>query len=119
MLEEVQVPPRLLLGVLHRATHPLTLRAREPRALLEIDPQIQPLALRIELDARDLPRVAQPQHCLEQKKILRLHPTAPIIDDQKPGRQSTGPDATHPQRGGAQDRRGNVRSAMLAEGFGR
>jgi hypothetical protein len=95
------MPPRLLLRVLHRATRSLTLRAREPGSLREVDPQIQPLALTIELDARDLPRLAQPERCLEEKKILRLHPTAPIIDDQKPVRQSAAPDATHPQRGGA------------------
>src|SRR5450432_2533377 len=98
MLKEVQMPPRLLLGVLHRATRSLTLRAPEPGALPEVDPQIQPLALRIELDARDLPRLAQPERRLEEKKILRLHPTAPIIDDQKPVRQSTAPDATAPER---------------------
>jgi cell wall-associated NlpC family hydrolase len=30
-----------------------------------------------------------------------VHPTAPIIDDQKPVRESARSDATHPQRGGA------------------
>jgi hypothetical protein len=95
MLKEVQMPPRLLLGVLHRATRPLTLRAREPGSLREIEPEIQPLTLTIELDTRDVPRVAQPERCLEQKKILRLHPTAPIIDDQKPVRRNQ-PDRTLP-----------------------
>src|ERR1700681_4315007 len=99
MLEEVQMPPRLLLGVVRLERRPVALRAAERRTTRKIDPQIQPLGLRIELDARDLPRIAQPERSLEEKKILRLHPTAPIIDDQKPRRQSTSPDATHPQRG--------------------
>jgi hypothetical protein len=106
VLEEVQVPPRLLLGALHRTTRPLTLRAREPPCLREVDPQIQPLALRI--DACYLPRVAQPKRGLEEDEILRLHPTAPIIDDQKPVRQSAGSDATHHNRGGARSGRCHV-----------
>jgi hypothetical protein len=64
---------------------------------------MQPLGRGIALDARDLPRVAQAERGLKEKKILRLHPTAPIIDDQKPARQSTASDATHPQRGGAEN----------------
>ena len=74
---------------MHLQPRPIALRAREPRSLREVDPQIQPLGLSVKVDAHNLPRVAQPQRCLEEKKILRLHPTAPIIDDQKPVRQST------------------------------
>src|SRR5450432_563811 len=94
MLEEVQVPPRLLLGVMHLHPRPVALRASKPGALRKVDPQIQPLGLNIELDARDPPRIAQPERSLEQNKILRLHPTAPIIDDHKPVRQSARSDAT-------------------------
>jgi len=77
MLKEVQMPPRLLLGVMHLQPRPVALRAREPRSLREVEPQIQPLGLRVELDAQHLPRVAQPERGLEENKILRLHATAP------------------------------------------
>ena len=95
------MPPWLLLDALHRATRPVTLRARERSALREVDPQIQSLGLGVELDARDLARVAQPERYLERTKILRLHPTAPITDDQKSARRSSGSDAANLQRGGA------------------
>jgi nanoRNase/pAp phosphatase (c-di-AMP/oligoRNAs hydrolase) len=101
MLKEVQMPPALLLGVVHPQPRALTLRTREPRALQELDPQIKPHTLAIKLDAHDPPRIAQPERSLKPTKILRLHKTAPIINDQKPVSQSARSDATHPQRGGA------------------
>jgi hypothetical protein len=77
VLKEVQMPPRLLLGIARLQPRPVALRAGERRPAREIDPQIQPLGFGIELDARDPPRFAQPERGLEEKKILRLHQRLP------------------------------------------
>jgi hypothetical protein len=56
-------------------------------------------------------------HDIADEDVERLSPLQhehikmPIIDDQKPIRQSTGPDATHPQRGGAVG--ASVRSSLM------
>src|SRR5207248_488898 len=50
----------------------------------------------------DLPRLIKTKRLLEQVDIV--HARAPIIEDQKPGRQPADPDATHSERGGAAKR---------------
>jgi hypothetical protein len=96
MPKEVQMPPPLLLGVTRLQARDIALRAAERRAAREIDPQIQPLGRRIELDRSDLPRLSQTERRLEQSEILSWHPEAPIIDDQSPPGNQPPRTATHP-----------------------
>jgi hypothetical protein len=87
MLKEIQMTPRLLLRVMDPAPVSAALRAREPRALREIDPQIQPLARRIELDADYLPRVMKTKRSLKQAQIVHHRlPSSPIRSQQTSSR---------------------------------
>jgi hypothetical protein len=91
-LEEVETPPRPLLRVARLQRVPAALRAAERRPLRKVDPHVQPLRLPVEPDRDDLPRRGQAERGLEQSDVLSLHRTAPIIEDQKPARQSSAPD---------------------------
>jgi len=75
VLEKVQMPPRLLLGVVDWAALPAALRTREPRPLRKIDPQIQPPLLGVELHVHDLPRLLKPKRSRKQLRIV--HPRLP------------------------------------------
>ena len=83
MLEEVEMPPRLLLGVVHLAVGPLALWAREPRSLREVQDQLQPPRLTVEVDAHDAPRLLQPQSLLEEVRIVQAR--LPSSTKKKPG----------------------------------
>ncbi len=134
VLKEVQMAPRLLLRVVRLQPRPVALRAAERRPLGKVHPQIQPLGRRIELHARDLPRLGQTQRRLEQNEILSLHPgshhrgTEPIrqsaTPDSYPHRLTTSlivarrdaPQAAlerHRPRGAPDGPRGSARSAGL------
>jgi len=70
--EEVQMPPRLVRGVMHRAG---IVRAApgwtgKPGAPIELQVQVQPGLLRIELGARHPPRPAHPQRRREQAQLV-------------------------------------------------
>jgi hypothetical protein len=71
MLEEVQVAPRLLLGVVNLAARTLTLRTRKTSALREVEDQLQPTLLSVELDADNAPRVPQAERLLEEIRIVQ------------------------------------------------
>jgi hypothetical protein len=58
MLKEVQTPPALGLGVVDPAAERLALRAREPSAPFELDPQLKPALATIEGGPDHLPRRA-------------------------------------------------------------
>ena len=72
MLKEVQVPPRLVRGVVHRTGAVSAVRGRtgEPGTTAELQVQIQPGLLRVELGARYPPRLAQPQRRREQPQLV-------------------------------------------------
>ena len=63
VLKEVQVPPRLGRGVVHRTPAVSTVLGRtgEPGTTTELQIQIQPGLLRVELGPRHPPRRGQPQ----------------------------------------------------------
>jgi hypothetical protein len=72
VLEEVQMPPRLVRSVVHpagivRATPD---RTGEPGTPIELKVQVQPGLLRIELSARHPPRPGQPQRRREQAQLV-------------------------------------------------
>src|SRR5208337_4403061 len=72
VLEEVQMPPRLVLRVVNRATLAAALRAGEPAPTRKIHVQIEPTILDRKLAARHHPRRPQPKGQLE--KIGVSHP---------------------------------------------
>src|SRR6266498_5380774 len=81
-MEEVQMPPRVRLGVMHLAPGHPALRARKPSPLPEVDPQIQPTPLGIELDVHHLPRLHEAERLLKEVEIV--HARLPSSKDQKP-----------------------------------
>src|SRR5208283_4107147 len=76
VLEEVQMPPRLVLRVVNRATLAAALRTPKPAPTRKIHVQIEPAILDRKLAARHHPRRLQPKGQLE--KIGVSHP--PTID---------------------------------------
>src|SRR5208283_2763779 len=72
VLEEVQMPPRLVLRVVNRATLAAALRAHKPAPTPKIYVQIEPTILDRKLAARHHPRRLQPKRQLE--KIGVSHP---------------------------------------------
>src|SRR5664279_1258339 len=78
VLEEIHVPPRLGLGVVHRAGTLIAARhrTRETRAPREVQVQIQSALNDVEIRAGHPPRLAQPQSRLEQIQGFR-HSTNP------------------------------------------
>ena len=56
VLEEVQMPPRPLLGVVDLAPWVPALRAGEAAAAREVEPQVELLIVLAELDSGDCPR---------------------------------------------------------------
>ena len=103
MLPEVHLTPGLLLAAVGRKPSPAALRAAERRTVREIDPQIRPLGLAVKHDRPDLQGAVNPSVAWNNRTSWACF-TTPIIEDQKPVRQSDRPDATHPQRGGAHRR---------------
>ncbi len=73
VLEEVQVPPSSLTAVVHPAALSVALRAGEPAAGREVQPQIQLLLFRGKLDLADHPRLGQTQSHPEQLLHLLTH----------------------------------------------
>src|SRR5271166_4149215 len=86
MLEEVQMPPRLVLRVVNRTTLASALRAGEPAPTRKIHVQIEPTILDRKLAARHHPRRLQPKGQLE--KIGVSHPLTidSIPADRSPGK---------------------------------
>src|SRR5208282_4928088 len=72
VLEEVEMPPRLVLRVVNPATLAPALRARKPAPTRKIHVQIKPAILDRKLAARHHPRRLQPKGQLE--KIGVSHP---------------------------------------------
>src|SRR5271165_3059314 len=72
MLEEVQMPPGLVLRVVNRTTHASALSAGEPAPTRKIYVQIEPTIFDRKLAARHHPRRLQPKGQLE--KIGVSHP---------------------------------------------
>ena len=72
VLKEVQVLPRLGRGVVHRTPAVSTVLGRtgELGTTTELQVQIQPGPLRVELGARHPPRLAQPQRRREQPQLV-------------------------------------------------
>ena len=69
MLEEIQMPPRLLGGVVHRAIGGLAFGAGKARARFEVDLDVEPLVLRVEVGSRDEPRRVDVECKLEKLRI--------------------------------------------------
>ena len=74
MLEEIQMPPRIVLRVVNRAAFPPAIRAGEPAPARKIHIQIESTVLDVELAARHRPRRRKPKGQL--KKIGVSHPQA-------------------------------------------
>ncbi len=72
VLEEIQMPPRLVLRVVNRAALASAIRAGEPAPARKIHVQIEPTILDRKLAARHRPRRLQPKGQLE--KIGVSHP---------------------------------------------
>jgi hypothetical protein len=70
MLEEVHMPPRVRLGVVHLASSRTALRAPKPRPLREVNPQIQTTPPSIELDVNHLPWLLKAKGSLKQVQIV-------------------------------------------------
>ena len=64
------MPPGVLLGVVNRAVSPAALRTRKPRTLGEVNPQIEPPALGVELNTDHLPRLLEAERSLKQVHIV-------------------------------------------------
>ena len=93
MLEEIQVPPGLLDGVVHRAVGLAALGTREAAAGLEVDLDVEPLPLGVEVGRRHHPRRHQAECELEQIDIAHgaspLAPFAAIVPpSSRPSRTS-------------------------------
>jgi hypothetical protein len=73
MLEEIQMPPRIVLRVVNRASVTPASRSSEPAPAWKIHVQIKPTVLRVELAARHRPRRRKPKRQL--KKIGVSHPS--------------------------------------------
>jgi hypothetical protein len=63
------MPPRVRLGVLHLAARHPAHRARKPRPLRKVDPQIEPAPLGVELAVDYLPRLLKAKRSLKQVEI--------------------------------------------------
>lgn len=96
VLKEVEMPPRLLRRVVRPAPRSSTLRARERRASLEVQEDVQPPMRRIELRPLDSPRCLQSECLLEKIDV-------PHDDTPPPGNPGTG--RVH-ERGGLGRNRG-------------
>jgi len=94
------MPPGVLRAVMHRTTILRTVpgRAGEPGTALEIEGQIQPGPLRVELAAHHPPRPAQPQRRREQPQLIHT-PTTPcyatITDSHAPNETPTPSSTRH------------------------
>ena len=116
VLKEVQVPPRLVRSVVHRAATVRAARGRtgKPGTTTELQVQIQPGLLRVELGARHPPRLAQPQRRREQPQLVhtdstsstRLSRTVTQSTKRSSPRQPATPDQTHLIQRGAPVQRG-------------
>ena len=75
VLEEIQMPPRLVVGVMHRAPIPPTagLRAGEPGTARVAHMKIQPASVLGEDGVGHPPRLTQPQRRGEQPQLARVH----------------------------------------------
>src|SRR4029453_938665 len=95
VLEEIQMPPGLLDGVVHRAARLAAIRTREAAASLEIDLDVEPLLLGVEVGRRHHPRWHQAECELEQIDITHgpspLAPRPPLSCRRPRGRQGQGP----------------------------
>ena len=98
MLEEVQMPPRLVLRVVNRATLASALGAGEPAPARKIHMQIEPPVLDRKLATRHRPRRLQPKGQLE--KIGVSHPLTinSIPTDRSPSQPKKRPYPLHSAR---------------------
>ena len=73
MLEEIQMPPRLVVGVMHRAPIPPTagLRAGEPRPTRVVHMKIQPATSRYKLPSKPMRCKGGKQHSPRRTLLLR------------------------------------------------
>ena len=74
VLEEVQMTPRLGLGVVHRARRLVTLRTGKPGTTGKVDAQIHPALLGVERGLDHPPRLDHPQP--GRKHLELVHTTA-------------------------------------------
>ena len=74
MLEEVEVSPGLLGGVVHGAPGGLALRAIEARAGLEVELDIEALVGSVEVGRRDEPRRGDAEGELEEVIVAHAAP---------------------------------------------
>ncbi len=116
MLEEVEMPPRVRLGVVHLAPRRAALRAREAGALPEVNPQIQTTSPGIELDVHDLPPVVGLAHlCRPSRSRPSSSGTTPQPSEKQQSEIGVAGGARFVRRGrrGAASRRSSVSSRRL------
>src|SRR5690606_28139248 len=112
VLKEVEMPPRLLRGVVRPAARNSTLRARERGASLEVQEDVQPPLRRVELRPVDSPRRLKPECLLE--KIDVPHDDPPPPGSPGTGRSTSAGDSvvTEGARGRATRRRHRGRATL-------
>jgi hypothetical protein len=99
VLEKVQMPPRLVRGVMQRTATLRTVlgRAGEPGTTLEVQIQIQLSPLDVELGPYHPPRPAEPQRRSEQAQLIHT-PATPCyatITDSHAANETITPSSTH------------------------
>src|SRR5208283_4121154 len=89
MLEEVQMPPRLVLRVVNRTTLASALRAGEPAPTRKIHVQIEPTILDRKLGSRHHPRRLQPKGQLEKIGVSHRPTINSIPTNRSPSQPKT------------------------------
>ena len=71
VLEEVQMAPGTLPGIVHRLALAIAMRAGEPSARGKTDVEINPSPIDIEGRINDLPRTFQAKRSAEQRHLIQ------------------------------------------------
>ena len=74
MLKEIEMPPRLLNRVVHGASGNLALGAVEARARIEVERDIEPLVIEIEVGGGNKPRRLDAERKLQEVSVAHLAP---------------------------------------------
>src|SRR5664279_5622189 len=114
VLEEIQVPPRLVLRVVHRAGTLIAARHRTPetRAPREVQVQIQPALRHVEIRTDHPPPSPNPKAALNRSRVSDIrpipqHPATERHDPSLPIPRTPGRDTAKPTRSGEEPKRTN------------
>ena len=83
MREEIEVPPGLFGGVVHRAIGCLAVRTRQTRAALEVDLDVEPFPLGVIVGGGNVPGAIDAKSELEEMSVA-LAGTRVVIDPAQP-----------------------------------